>query len=904
MSKGDSKPKTSDWTRCFEGIADLSGTIAGSSKAAAVKRKSADNFGFGHGNIFEKLGLAGNEDATSQSIVWSSSESDGEAEKTGSAVTPVVKKQRRGWGRTSPKKPARTSLKSKASTAADAVEILTVSDDETTKQSSITAGKTNETKAYGEEISIAGFESGSEEVEPCKNQEVKTIVSQGDSQPCILSMDSLSPPPTGAAPPTGVGRKASDWFKSLQLKTPSKSEQGPQDDGAPDSAKKKKKNKKGGLAEQMLRLQARDRSSVRMWAHKQNKPSASQDCKSSTLTVLSVESLYSMQLVRCSVSVSTSGAGDLVPASGTEDLASSSRLVLFTGNQAEQLNLQTGTQFKIFPPWQQLELNGGQMVLLCTKYCLLQSGPSPRDERQATHPLEKYGSPVRASWNCPCVQGLCRSMSLCPASKFPAVAGHLQESTTTIDNQKQEIPTDLSKGPSPRKPSHLQTVSPSKPIRTLSCGGVVEEDTCDSILKSIQGRKLIGVEPGNTTLVHNLKFTAHVHRHIVQCKKDDMTSYILVVEDNEGHVGVVRLPLGMYTPILGLEGCEGRTLRFEGLSVTDRVTRDRDEALFSMVDQVWSGKVSDPSQDSSFSQEQPHQVSNGKQDFCYIMSAGPDGPPSIHVLQSSIIPASQQSDVPLNTLLINQVDPVRCSVIARLIYIHKQSDATQPCLVYITDPSIQKSCPYVTVPLSREISLPDELTMAKGKTAILLRDVLVSQGGPQIDGYTLLKLLTPSSVVSDRPRRQLVAKLRAMQVPLKPLSHDLVVNDLCQLEGVISEVDEDSAYSWEACVHCGGDQLKTDSNISGFVCSSCTKTMTEGVTRMKMEVMVVCDVSKCKAKIDLLQRTIEKLLPAEEGDEEGYELSSVLNKSVGPLHCMVSNKTSDLVTLREIDMLT
>ena len=67
------------------------------------------------------------------------------------------------------------------------------------------------------------------------------------------------------------------------------------------------------------------------------------------------------------------------------------------------------------------------------------------------------------------------------------------------------------------------------------------------------------------------------------------------------------------------------------------------------------------------------------------------------------------------------------------------------------------------------------------KTRLIL--FLIIPGGPQIDGYTLLKLLTPSSVVSDRPRRQLVAKLRAMQVPLKPLSHDLVVNDLCQLEG-------------------------------------------------------------------------------------------------------------------------
>ena len=57
----------------------------------------------------------------------------------------------------------------------------------------------------------------------------------------------------------------------------------------------------------------------------------------------------------------------------------------------------------------------------------------------------------------------------------------------------------------------------------------------------------------------------------------------------------------------------------------------------------------------------------------------------------------------------------------------------------------------------------------------------------------------------------------------------------------------------------------------------------------------------------LLQSTIEQLLPSDNGTDEGYELSSVLNKSLGPLNCVVvdcleSNRQKS-VSLREIDLI-
>jgi len=52
----------------------------------------------------------------------------------------------------------------------------------------------------------------------------------------------------------------------------------------------------------------------------------------------------------------------------------------------------------------------------------------------------------------------------------------------------------------------------------------------------------------------------------------------------------------------------------------------------------------------------------------------------------------------------------------------------------------------------------------------------------------------------------------------------------------------------------------------------------------------------------LLQPTIESLLPADDGDDEGYELSSVLNKSVGTLQCIVTGNSEKMASLQQINI--
>ena len=46
-----------EWSRCFEGFSNVLGNGGDNARSKSRKRKSTDTGGFGHGNIFEKLGL-------------------------------------------------------------------------------------------------------------------------------------------------------------------------------------------------------------------------------------------------------------------------------------------------------------------------------------------------------------------------------------------------------------------------------------------------------------------------------------------------------------------------------------------------------------------------------------------------------------------------------------------------------------------------------------------------------------------------------------------------------------------------------------------------------------------------------------------------------------------------------
>ncbi|WAR13328.1 SPIDR-like protein, partial [Mya arenaria] len=250
----------------------------------------------------------------------------------------------------------------------------------------------------------------------------------------------------------------------------------------------------------------------------------------------------------------------------------------------------------------------------------------------------------------------------------------------------------------------------------------------------------------------------------------------------------------------------GHTAEFSGLIVQDRLTRDRSEAVFSMVDSLWSGKRKAVSQDSASSQ-----VESGEgQGFCYVVSDSEESPGKVSPCPKPLLKSIPLTFTPLASLPGALQSGQRRNTQARLLYLHTQVD------------------------------------------------------GMYLDEYSSVRELK-------QPPRALKS-LSSVRLPAFQTS--MSAGDLCTVQGTIVEVDEESAYSWEVCVHCGSDQLNT--HLGEIQCTACKGMMAEGITRMKMEVIVSCSPSEAT----LLQSTIESLLPADEEDDEGYELSSVYSNSL------------------------
>ncbi|XP_053402676.1 DNA repair-scaffolding protein-like [Mercenaria mercenaria] len=681
------KNRSLDWSRCAEGFADFDIDRGNTTKKRAepVKRKSSES-AFSHGNIFEKLAF-GYEDEKSQSITWSSSEDEKEKEIKITPVVKKTKRQTTPKKTASARRSTRSSNRSqKVPLPHDTVEIIDLEDDAesvpTSKQfkSESPVKMTQKKSLRSDSVEIIDLEDtnlkdikfkkrslkkslleDSPEIIDLENdsdivptsqptQDATSVKSEDligindydsdleiekgerksskakdikESESQVSIYEDSSQNSTSPDTQTCTGVKASDWLKSLQLKTPSKSDYQGEKLEPEDSAKKRKKHSKGGLAEQLSRLQSRDKSAVRMWYHQQGKPSASQDSKSIQLEVVGYENLYSMQLVKCVLyktpeanqlgnDLKDKNAGEekedkLLKSKNTphDRESEEKRLVMFPASQSEQLNLQIGSRFKIFPPWQQLELNDGQQILLCTKYCHVVQHP---DVTPVNIPRSdvKLKDVVSAKWNCPCVQGLCRSQTLCPAYQFPAIPGQFQETVPSQEGtsaQGKDSNSNLLKSSDKPPTTHLYTVS-SRPYDSISdtCRSLKESGNFDSLLKSIEACRT-AVDGGGDGYSGTVSFSGHVHRAVTVRNGSSKTRCHLLVEDKFGSICEIQLSTKSLTKAgLSASSCESKTFRFSGLTVHGRFIRDRHENLFTMVDSVWSGKCLVDSQDSSESQ--------------------------------------------------------------------------------------------------------------------------------------------------------------------------------------------------------------------------------------------------------------------------------------------------------------
>ncbi|BFZ19644.1 hypothetical protein BsWGS_22683 [Bradybaena similaris] len=131
-------------------------------------------------------------------------------------------------------------------------------------------------------------------------------------------------------------------------------------------------------------------------------------------------------------------------------------------------------------------------------------------------------------------------------------------------------------------------------------------------------------------------------------------------------------------------------------------------------------------------------------------------------------------------------------------------------------------------------------------------------------------------------------------VTLPPVCEMSEVGSLVSLEGMLSGVDEDEAYSWEQCETCGSDTLVTLEQTGTVYCTRCNSQVKSPVTRMKMTVLVTCK-NDLLVQLQLAQATIDSLLPSEHSDE-GLDTQQVIGKPIRCPACLVLSRVTDSCT--------
>lgn len=633
-------------------------------------------------------------------------------------------------------------------------------------------------------------------------------------------------------------QSVSEWVRSAQasLQTPQK--QTTKTIKTPeDSSKKNRKFERGGLAEKLNRLHSRQRSAISFWRHQCNSSTSDADRPGVlTLRILGVREECGMQSAMC------------------ERLPDNEKCVaLFSKDTAAQLQPTPGNIIHIYPPWQNLVVEGELYpVILNThfsqKVCV--ETDSGACQRSAVS-VEKCGPPqlTRCLWR-----------------------------------------SDPSRGSSEKS-------IPCEQVSELSCS----DRRCvrDSLLDAVEDCGSSGSQSGSVEVVVQRVYCIPISRSDRASLQHRTPGKPPSRPEPSDHVGrlcaVVQDGYGMFADVLlqcvstdaeiqqSSEQLEGRVCVLQGLRVIQRLTRDRCSSLFSLIDSLWPPLVAPKSHEDLL------QSPSGKvapPSFCYRLS----------VQQGHMVPVSGQNASPLyrvpvlQTLReITQDASVKrhCSFRAALVHKHLLGSNAGEMLLFVTDLSLQtepntesiRKTVSVCVSPSCLIrsSVAQALDDSQERPILRIRDAVMEQGQIFCVEQTVIGL-EPYEPSFSVPRPVILDQL-APETP--PYS-------LCTLTGVIVEVDESTAFSWPACSHCGSCRLEAaQDKREGFLCLMCGAVMDEPTTKMQLDVFVCCpSMRHCTVKVKLQQKTITSLLNSTRS-ADGYMVENVLGMEIGPLSALV-----------------
>ncbi|XP_071487557.1 DNA repair-scaffolding protein-like [Diadema antillarum] len=798
------------------------------------------------------------------------------------------------------------------------------------------------------EPEILDYESPEESI----NEElsISTCVSDTSSLPAQHQRHALRGPDNADATLPGASpRTGSEWVKKLKLQaavTPEKADHragatatatastytsGRGDAG--DSARKKRKFLKLGLAERLQRLVNREKSSVAMWYHNQHDSQGSQQGRKSkrksklVVRVLSLDSHMGLYAANCLLLQGEIGLRDAVggDASGSRPNArgggrggmgeegagtgagagrrDEAVCVLFARATAQRLGLGKDSVIAIHTPWQKLFIpNYSRPVILCTHFC---------------RPLNSEADHGSAT-----------------GESSQAQPQLIPDNTDKEETRKFLRPMKLfsqNMGMSPSlggadEPGRRQPVSSS----IMEC--VSEIGGCSSSGISFKARVQRVVQRKQQRSVLNQSARGpSTSQSGSQWQGSPAPIWSLLLQDGEGVVCELQLSNQMsqtstWQPII--QSGEGRSYIFTRLRLTQRLTRARAQGLFSMVDMLTGagGSV-------------------GAQAVCYILTSelgvttvepldqGSDGgilpPPKPPVLQSL-------SDI----MKISRSLRERVSFLATALLMVLSGQEIQPLpgpwaesptgswLLFLSGPSlITRGAPvgdsgvvpaaatrghggdkdFACLQIHQSCTVPEAVsrTLQTGgrRVVVQCKDVVTTLGqhGADLsaDGYSHIIVQMEAVELGEDDFQAYITMATPQPQSLSAVSK---LFSLVTVEGLITGVEEESAFSWPACPHCGNNHLDGGEG-SGFTlhCSGCRQDILSPLTRMHLVIFLKCEqpLAMHSVRVQVLQSTIEGLLSSSSASEGGHDLQGILGVHLGPLKCLLRSTSGNSNTVEQ-----
>ncbi|XP_047015935.1 DNA repair-scaffolding protein isoform X2 [Ictalurus punctatus] len=310
----------------------------------------------------------------------------------------------------------------------------------------------------------------------------------------------------------------------------------------------------------------------------------------------------------------------------------------------------------------------------------------------------------------------------------------------------------------------------------------------------------------------------------------------LLVQDVYGMFGEVEMQYASSEDELKdlTEQLQGKVCLLQGLKVIQRLTRERCAQLFSLIDSLWPPAVPlrVPGEGSCC-----QTVKVAAPSFCYRLTGQRD-----RVFPKGESPLYRPPLIQtLREILQDEPTSRRCSFKATLVYKREQDKEGKDLVLFVTDSSLQQ----------------DEQNSGSVSRTV------------------------PVHASSMSLRRHAAA------APSPHFGSRLIFRDAVMEQGVVTDVDENSAFSWPACGQCGGDGLEaSEDKPDVFSCVVCG-VVDKPSRKMQLEVFLSCPSSRpWTVKVKLQQNSIMSLLNAT-GHAEGYEVEAVLGKNVGPLSAFI-----------------